>query len=90
VFTKYEQFKRNIKMHLEDHPNENLDGNAADVLKRRFEEDYQRHLGDGARFVQLESASKVKCPGNALMLFRKKCTSPTGAAKSLLRRRLWH
>jgi len=58
VFTKFEQFKRNIKMHLEDHPNENLDGNAADVLKRRFEEDYQRHLGDGARFVQLEKMHK--------------------------------
>ena len=74
-------------MHLQDHQNENPDGNPADVADGRFEKDYVRPLGEGATFVRLESASKVKFPGNALMLQGQKCTSLAGAAKVLLKRR---
>ncbi len=52
-------------MYLQDHQNENPGGNPAEVADRRFEEDYLRPLGKGARFVRLESASKLKFPGNA-------------------------
>jgi hypothetical protein len=69
VFTKYDQFKRNIKMHLQDHPKENLDGNAADVSERRFKDDYLRPLGEGARFVRVESALKAKYLVYVLMFF---------------------
>jgi hypothetical protein len=62
VFTKYDQFKRNIKMHLQDHPNENPDGNAADVeADRRFKNNYLLPLGERARFVRLESVFRAKC-----------------------------
>jgi hypothetical protein len=69
VFTKYDQFQRNIKMHLQDHPNENPDGGAADVADRRFQDDYLRPLGVGARFVRVESVFRVKCFGYVLMFF---------------------
>ena len=60
VFTKYDQFKRNIRMHLQDHPNENMDSEAGDIVERRFQEDYQSPLGEGARFVRLESGLRCK------------------------------
>ena len=62
-------------MHLQDHPNENLDSNAADCAdvedyaNRRFEDDYLHPLGDGARFVRLESVFEAKCLGYVLMFF---------------------
>lgn len=59
VFTKFDQFKLNVEMHLEDHPNENTDSNSADVGDKRFEEDYRRPLGEGARFVRLEKMHKT-------------------------------
>ena len=72
VFTKYDQFKRNIRMHLQDHPNENPDGNAADhaaVADRRFKDDYLRPLGEGARFVRVESVFRANCLAYVLMFF---------------------
>ncbi|KAF8272790.1 hypothetical protein EI94DRAFT_1795791 [Lactarius quietus] len=52
VFTKYDQYLRNIQMHLEDFGNP--DDNVYDVAQRQFKEHYLRHLGEGARFVQLQ------------------------------------
>ena len=69
VFTKYEQFRRNIKMHLEDHPNENSGGNIADVADRRFQDDYLRPLGVGARFVRVESVFRAKYFSYVLIFF---------------------
>ena len=51
VFTKYDQFKRNVQMELEDHG----DPDGLGSPERRFREHYLCHLGDGARFVKLES-----------------------------------
>ena len=54
VFTKYDQFKRNIKMKLED---EGRDlGTHFDIeVKRVFNDHYLAHLGGTAPFVRLES-----------------------------------
>ncbi|KAI9457008.1 hypothetical protein BJY52DRAFT_1098851, partial [Lactarius psammicola] len=47
VFTKYDQFLRNVKMHLEDYGSP--DDNISDAAERQFKERYLRHLGDGVR-----------------------------------------
>ena len=69
MFTKYDQFKRNIKMHLQDHPKEGLGDNAASVADSQFKNNYLHPLGEGARFVQLESGFRAKCLGYVLMVF---------------------
>jgi hypothetical protein len=53
VFTKYDQFLRNVEMHLEDYGNP--DDKLSDAVDSQFKEHYLAHLGDGARFVLLES-----------------------------------
>jgi hypothetical protein len=67
VFTKYDQFLRNLEIDLEDYGNS--DDNISDAAEKRFEEHYLRHLGDGARFVRLESLFTVECGGRVLILF---------------------
>ena len=59
VFTKHDQFLRNVKIDLEDYgsPGENI----PDAAERLFKEHYLSHLGDGASFVRLESAFGVRC-----------------------------
>ena len=54
VFTKYDQFKRNIKMTLED---EDRDvGTHFDIeVESVFDHQYLTHLGGTAPFVRLES-----------------------------------
>ena len=65
VFTKCDQFLRNVKMHLEDYGNP--DDNLSDAAERQFNEHYLAHLGDGARFVQLESPFSIKYGGHSLI-----------------------
>ena len=62
VFTKYDQFLRNVEMHLEDYGNP--DDNLSDAVESQFNEHYLAHLGDGARFVQLESPFSIKYGGH--------------------------
>lgn len=62
-------------MDLEDHPTENTDGNAAEIAEKRFKENYLHPLGEGARYVRLESMFSDKCLGYILILFWQKCTS---------------
>jgi hypothetical protein len=53
VFTKYDQFKRNIKMKLEDG---NCDPALLDTeVEKIFEEQYLAHLSGSPRCVRLES-----------------------------------
>ena len=66
VFTKHDQFLRNVKINLEDYGNP--DDNISDAAERIFKEHYLRHLGAGARFVRLESPFSVKCQCRALIL----------------------
>ena len=53
-------------MHLEDYGNP--EDNVSDAAERLFKEHYLRHLGDGARFVRLESSFRVKCQCRVLTL----------------------
>ena len=59
VFTKYDQFLRNMQMHLADYPHEYPDSNVSEVAEQQFQEHYLRPLGDDVRFVRLESRFKV-------------------------------
>ena len=61
VFTKYDQFLRNVGMHLADFPSDYPDSSVSEAAKRLFEEHYLHPLGDDVRYVQLESGFKVKC-----------------------------
>ena len=58
VFTKYDQFLRDVKIHLEDFGNP--DDNILDEAMKQFKEHYLHHLGDDARFVQLQSKFHVR------------------------------
>ena len=55
VFTKYDQFLRNVKMDVLDDPDKYLDRSVTEVAKELFEEHYLHPLGDDVRYVQLES-----------------------------------
>ena len=61
VFTKHDQFLRNVEMHLCDYPNEHLNSNVSEVAENQFQEHYLHPLGDDVRFVQLESGFRVIC-----------------------------
>ncbi|KAH9035533.1 hypothetical protein EDB85DRAFT_867852 [Lactarius pseudohatsudake] len=52
VFTKYDQFRRNVKINLEDYGNRGDD--VTEVTKKVFQEYYLHPLGDRVRFVRLE------------------------------------
>ena len=58
VFTKYDQFLRNVKIHLEDFGNP--DDNILDEAMRQFNKYYLHHIGDDVRFVQLQSKFHVR------------------------------
>ncbi|KAH9169801.1 hypothetical protein EDB89DRAFT_2072651 [Lactarius sanguifluus] len=51
VFTKFDQFRRNVQIHVEDFGSPNDD--VLDVTEKQFREHYLSLLG-GARFVRLE------------------------------------
>ena len=65
VFTKYDQFVRNVKMYLEDYGNP--DDSISDAVERQFNEHYLGPLGDGAKFVRLESTLRVEYGGRLLI-----------------------
>ena len=66
VFTKYDQFLRNVKMNLDDYGNPD-DKTISDEAERQFKEHYLCHL-DGVRFVRLESPFNIKRGGDVLIL----------------------
>ena len=55
VFTKYDQFLRNVKMDVLDDPDKYLDRSVSEVAKELFQEHYLGPLGDDVSYVQLES-----------------------------------
>ena len=65
VFTKYDQFVRNVKMYLEDYGNP--DDSISDAVERQFNEHYLCPLGDGAKFVRLESPFRIEYGGRLLI-----------------------
>ena len=62
VFTKYDQFKFNVEMDVFDDPDKYPDSDASQVAEKLFEEHYLRPLGDGVKYVRLESVLRVNIP----------------------------
>jgi len=56
VFTKYDQFLRNVEMHVADYPNEYPDNNVSEVAEKQFQEHYLCPLGGNVGFVRLQRA----------------------------------
>ena len=67
MFTKYDQFLRNVQMDMLDDPDLYLDRSVSEVAKERFQEHYLHPLGDDVRYVQLESESQDICKGQVLI-----------------------
>ena len=55
VFTKYDQFLRNVKMDVLDYPDKYLNRSVSEVAMEQFEEHYLHPLGEDVGYVQLES-----------------------------------
>jgi hypothetical protein len=68
VFTKYDQFLRNVEMQVSDYPSEYPDGNVTEAVGKLFREHYLDPLGEDVKYVQLESGSRVLCQDCMLML----------------------
>ena len=66
VFTKHDQFLRNVAMNFVDFPSDYPDSSIYEAAKRLFEEHYLHPLGHDVRYVQLESGYRVKCKGYEL------------------------
>ena len=91
VFTKYDQFRRNVEMDMSDYPDKYLDSNVSpnQVAEKQFQDYYLRPLGNGVRHVRLESTSLgAMCQPHILMLLWQRCTRSIATATALLRRRL--
>jgi len=58
LFTKYDQFLRNIEMHVADYPSEYPNSNGSEVAEKLFQELYLHPLGDDIRYVRLEKMHK--------------------------------
>jgi hypothetical protein len=71
VFTKYDQFLRNVKMEVSDYPDKYLDRSVSEVAKEQFQEHYLCPLGDDVGYVHLESELEVICQGQMLMFFQR-------------------
>ncbi|KAF8265929.1 hypothetical protein EI94DRAFT_255059 [Lactarius quietus] len=54
VFTKYDQFLRNVNMDVSDYPDLYPDCNGNQVAEKLFQDHYLRPLGDDVRYVRLE------------------------------------
>ena len=69
VFTKYDQFLRNVRMDVLDYPDLYPDRSVSEVAKERFQEHYVDPLGGDVEYVRLESESQVIYQGDMLMFF---------------------
>ena len=54
VFTKYDQFRRNVEMDVFDYPDKYPDSNVSQVTEKRFQEHFLHPLGNDVRYVRLE------------------------------------
>jgi hypothetical protein len=61
VFTKYEQFLRNVKMDMLDDPDKYPDCSPSEVAEEQFQKRCLRFLGDNVGYVQLESELQTIC-----------------------------
>jgi hypothetical protein len=73
VFTKYDQFLRNVKMDVLDDPSQYQDRSVSEVAEEQFHKYYLHPIGDDVGYVCLESELQVIWQGYVLMFFWKKC-----------------
>ena len=71
VFTKYDQFLRNVRMDMLDDQDLYPDRSVSEVAKEQFEEHYVNPLGGDVKYVQLESELRVICQGHMLMFLEE-------------------
>jgi hypothetical protein len=71
VFTKYDQFLRNVKMDVLDNPDKYTNRSASEVAEEQFQEHYLHPLSDDVGYVRLESELQVICQGHMLMFFEE-------------------
>ncbi len=74
VFTKYDQFLRNVGIDLEDRHDEDRSIEVSKEAKERaakeiFKGHYLGPLGKGVPWVRLRGGFRVKCLGKILMSF---------------------
>jgi len=71
VFTKFDQFLRNVEIDLEDEdPSIDLSEEVKEkAVKEIFEEHFLDPLGDGVPWVRLRGGFRVECLDNLLMFF---------------------
>jgi hypothetical protein len=89
VFTKYDQFRRNVEMDLED---EGGDVNQASrMVHEIFETEYMCGLGKAPKFVQLESKTlQIVSTFVYSFLFMEGCMSAKAAVITLSKQRWMH
>ena len=68
VFTKYDQFLRNVEMHLFDYPEDYPGNNVSEVAEKQFRDHYLHPLGNNIKYVRLESKFRVRYKDQMLML----------------------
>ena len=69
VFTKYDQFRRNVRMDMLDDPDRYPDRSVSEVAKEQLQKHYVHPLGGDIKYVQLESELQVIYQGHMLMFF---------------------
>ena len=69
VFTKYDQFRRNVRMDMLDDPDRYPDRSVSEVAKEQLQKHYVHPLGGDVEYVQLESELQVICQSYLLMFF---------------------
>jgi len=74
VFTKYDQFLRNVGIDLEDRHDQDRRIDVSEKGKARaaneiFEEHFLGPLGKGIPWVQMRGGFRIKYPGNILIFF---------------------
>jgi hypothetical protein len=87
VFTKYDQFKREVKMKLEDQQHHGPGTDFDAEVEKHFNEHYLANLGESPPFVRLESEdflNELAC--TTLIVDPKKCTSTASGVLSLSKR----
>ncbi|KAF8267228.1 hypothetical protein EI94DRAFT_1731050 [Lactarius quietus] len=64
-------FLRNVKMDVSDYPDKYPDSNGNEVAEKLFQDHHVRPLGNNAKYVRLESESRVRCRGHRLIYFSR-------------------
>ncbi len=74
MFTKHDQFLRNVAIDLEDRHDEDPSIDVSKEAKETaakeiFEEHFLKPLGEGTPWVQMQGGFRIKYSGNILIFF---------------------